>query len=209
MRLKTTSLIAGLAACAFLTILLFSGCASGPDMPPEVPSGSGALTITFEFNKQSGHASNQFAVWVEDAEGCLVKTLYATRFTANGGYRNRPDSIPEWVGKSGLSELGNIDAITGSTPKPGALSYVWDLTDAAGTAAPEGTYRFCVEGSLRWRNRVLYSGEFEVGGGAASIAAEAQFFYEASEGQPALDGESPENGMITAVSAEYAPPGKP
>lgn len=47
----------------------------------------GTLTVTFDFEKQSGYASNQFAVWIEDVDGNLINTLYATRFTATGGYK--------------------------------------------------------------------------------------------------------------------------
>jgi len=37
------------------------------------------VEVSFTFARQSGAASNQFAVWVEDAQGRYVRTLYATR----------------------------------------------------------------------------------------------------------------------------------
>ena len=161
------------------------------------------MTITFGFQKQSGYASNQFAVWIEDADGQYVKTLYATRFTVKGGYKNRPDSIPVWVEKSGIANMSDVDAITGATPQSGILAYIWDLTDQNGSPAPNGTYRFCVEGTLRWKNQVLCTGEIEIGGGAASAVAEAQYFYVGTADQPALSGDAPENNMIDAVKATY------
>lgn len=166
---------------------------------------SGEVLISFDFTPQSGHASNQFAVWIEDGSGNYVKTLYATRFTANGGYKNRPDSIPTWVMTSGLASMSKseTDAITGATPKAGTLSFTWDLTDAGGIAVPSGEYSFFVEGSLRWKNRVIYSGKITVGGAPATVSADAEFFYEATASQPALTGDSPENSMIGAVTANF------
>jgi hypothetical protein len=168
---------------------------------------SGTLTVSFDFSRQSGHASNQFAVWIEDAGGNYVKTLYATGFTANGGYKIRPESIPVWVEKAGLPDMSGpgVDAITGATPGSGPLSYVWDLTAADGSPVPAGTYKFLVEGSLRWQNRVLYAGEIPLDGKDASAAAAAEFVYTGSPDRPALSAEAPENGLIGPVAAVYAP----
>jgi hypothetical protein len=203
--LKIHRLILSVAA---LTILIsFSACKNTNEQSePSVPE-SGMLTVTFDLEKQSGYASNQFAVWVEDADGHLIKTLYATRFTANGGYKNRPDSIPAWVEKSGLAsmEKSDIDAITGATPNAGTLSYVWDLTDANDNTVPFGEYSFFVEASLRWKNRVLYSGSITISDATTTAEASAEYFYEASDDQPALTVDSPENAMIGAVTARYAP----
>lgn len=160
-----------------------------------------------DYEKQSGYASNQFAVWIEDMDGGYIDTLYATEFTADGGYKNRPDSIATWVSKSNLAgmEKPDVDAITGATPQAGSLSYDWDLKDAGGGTVPPGEYRFFVEGSLRWKNSVIYSGVIDLGGDAATVEADAEYFYEASDGQPALSGESPENSMIGAVKASFTP----
>lgn len=178
-----------------------------PQNPVDAPEPAvGELVVTFDYEKQSGHASNQFTVWIEDADGNFVKTLYATRFTANGGYQNRPDSIPMWVSKSGLASMSKpeVDAITSATPKAGELSYTWDLT-ANGNAVPPGEYRFFVEGSLRWKNRVLYSGAVEIGDDPVTTQADVQFFFEANDKQPALSDAAPETAMIGAVSASFSP----
>lgn len=189
---------------AVLFLMLISFCCAGER---EHTSGSGEAVIQFVFKNQSGRASNQFAVWIGDEGGNLIKTLYATRFTANGGYKNRPDSISAWVEKSGLASMkkSEVDAITGATPKAGALSYTWDLTDANGVRVPPGEYGFFVEGSLRWKNRVLYSGKITVSDDPSTARAEAEFFYEGTGDQPALDNDSPENSMIGSVTASFAP----
>jgi hypothetical protein len=166
---------------------------------------SGTVVISFDYRRQSGHASNQFAVWIEDTEGVYVKTLYATRFTAVGGYKDRPDSLSVWAERSGLAGMSDdrVDAITGATPQTGLLEYIWDLTGENSEPMPTGTYKCFVEGSLRWKNRVLYSGGIEIGDKPAVAEMTAEFVYEASDRQPALTADASENGMIGAVKAEY------
>ena len=69
-----------------LALILLAGCA--PSKTTLAPAEeNGRMTISFDYAKQSGYAANQFAVWVEDANGALIKTLYATRFTVKGGYQ--------------------------------------------------------------------------------------------------------------------------
>jgi hypothetical protein len=209
---------------AVLLILLFSlvGCTKSTITSPlpspsssetqsrseELPEElSGKLIISFDFQRQSGHASNQFAVWIEDADGGYVKTLYATRFTAKGGYKNRPDSIPLWVGRSDLAAMSDkqVDAITGATPQTGAQEYSWDLTDESGKLVSAGMYKFFVEGSLRWKNRVLYSGEISLDNVASTVIADEELIYEESTDQPPLSDDSPESSMIAKVEARHVP----
>ena len=168
---------------------------------------AGQVIVEFDYEKQSGHASNQFAVWIEDSAGNLVKTLYATKYTANGGYKNRPDSISLWVKKSELASMdkNQVDAITSATPKQGPVSYTWDLTNVNGETVAPGEYTVVVEGSLRWKNSVLYTAKIEVGGSPSAIQAEAEYSYEAADGQDALTSDSPENSMLQNVTVKYIP----
>lgn len=161
---------------------------------------SSRMEISFAFNRQSGFSSNQFAVWIEDGRGILVKTLYAPKFTATGGWEKRPESIPLWVSKSGLSALGkqDIDAFTGATPRTGAVSYRWDGTNKNGSPLPAGEYRVFLEATLRGENRVLYSASFALGSGAGnSLEAEAKAVYFGSS--------TKERGMIQNVKVLYRP----
>ena len=117
-----------------------------------------ATELKFDFTRQSGLATNQFAVWIEDENGQYVKTIYATRFTANGGWRRRPDSIPDWVSRSDLSRMSKdqTDAVSGATPKTGTQKFIWDGTDSKGITVPAGDYTLYLEGTLRWENQVIY-----------------------------------------------------
>lgn len=183
-------------------LLLASGCAAPAAAQPE----SDVVTVSLSFEKQKGYASNQFAVWIEDTNGTLIKTLYVTSFTAEGGFEKRPDAIPVWVERAGASTKSETDAASGATPKSGTLRYVWDMTDESGARVPAGTYVFVVEGTMRWKNQVLFSGEIECGGSASSAEAAATYTYLASDDSPALNADSAENAMISSVSAAYIPP---
>jgi hypothetical protein len=141
-------------------------------------SGSGTVEISFTYTRQGGFGSNQFAVWITDAQGRYIKTLYATRFTAAGGYAKRPQSIPDWVKLSGLAGMSKAqaDALSGATPKTGALSYRWDGTNQAGAALPPGEYRVFLEASLRNENRALYSAPVQLGASSGPVELRPQYF---------------------------------
>jgi hypothetical protein len=133
--------------------------------------------LSFSYTRLSGSASNQFAVWVEDSQGLYVKTLYATKYTATGGWKRRETSIPVWVKKSGLPNLSNakIDAITGPTPGTGALTYRWDGTDSSGAVVSSGDYILFLEGTLRWENQVLYRAPIRLGQGASASEVSVEY----------------------------------
>jgi hypothetical protein len=168
---------------------------------------SGEMAITLDFVRQSGSASNQYAVWIEDSDGNLITSLYASQWTARGGYMTRPDSIALWVAKSDLASMteSEVDAVSGATPQTGAQTYTWDLTNTDGNVVLPGEYRFFVEGTLRWRNYVLFSGEIMLGDSPVVVKADAEFIYEAAGRYGALTGNSPENAMIGSVQASYVP----
>ena len=153
-----------------------------------------AAEISFSFTRQSGSASNQFAVWIEDAQGSYIKTLYATRYTANGGYKRRETSIPVWVRQSGLSGMtkAQVDALTGATPRAGILTYTWDGTDSRGAVVPAGDYVIILEGTVRWENQVMYRASIRIGQGAAAAQVNVEYI-----GTPPGD----ERSMIRDVTA--------
>ena len=184
--------LAGLFALALL--LLFAGCAKEPPGPE--PGTPGTLTITFDFERQSGYSTNQYAVWVGTPDETVVKTLFATKFTAEGGYEKRPSSLSDWVSRAVRTGITDPDAVAGATPKSGPVSYVWDCTDERGRAMPPGTYKFFIEytyrvgaGSGASRNTW---GEIEIGG-ADAIAQ----VWEIPADEP------PASNMVTNVKAEY------
>jgi hypothetical protein len=179
----------GFFLMVFLLLCLSSLAAQSP----------GAVEIRFSYLRQPGSGSNQFAVWVEDTRNRVIKTIYATRFTAQGGWERRPQSIPQWVKQSGLAQMNQaeIDAFTTATPPSGFLRYQWDGTDQKGAPVPQGTYQVYVEASLRGENRVVYQAPVEIGGGMREIQATTRYF--GSSGA--------ERNMIGPVTVQYKPGG--
>ena len=161
------------------------------------PGAHPALEIAFDYQRQSGIASNQFAVWIEDASGKTIETLYATRFTATGGWKRRPACLPEWVAAAKPDALSSqeVDGLTGATPVGGRLHCVWDGTDQSGNRVPPGAYRYVVEANLRWDHRAVYRGEIEVGGAAQTSRPQPEYFGDAGR----------ERGMISNVVVRYDP----
>jgi hypothetical protein len=159
-----------------LSILVLT-CTRAQQNSSQTNQAQSAAELSFSFTRLSGSASNQFAVWVEDSQGRFVKTLYATRYTANGGWKRRETSIPIWVRKSGLSNLTNaqIDAVTGATPRTGILTYTWDGTDSHGASVSAGDYFLFLEGTLRWENQVLYKAPIRFGSGAAAATVSVEY----------------------------------
>ena len=156
----------------FMLLITVLACTDAQQKTPQA-----AAELSFSFTRLSGSASNQFAVWVEDSQGQHIKTLYATKYTANGGWKRRETSIPIWVKKSGLANLTNaqIDAITGATPKTGTLTYTWDGSDSSGAVVPTGDYFIFLEGTLRWENQVLYRAPIRLGKGAATAEVNVEY----------------------------------
>ena len=120
------------------------------------------VVVSFDFARMFTHASNQFAVWIEDADGNIVKTLFVPDFTtARRGYRMREDAVPSWVSAADPDAMTDqeIDAISSATPRAGSQQYIWDMTDAKGNPVPDGVYKIMVEGTLYWSSTVLYTAE--------------------------------------------------
>ena len=141
-----------------------AGGLSGADALLE--KASPTVRVSFPYVRQTGRASNQFAVWIEDAKGKFIKTLYVTNYTGQGGFRIRKDCVPTWVRRSGAADAAkaDLDAVSGATPATGTVTYTWDCTGADGKAVPAGKYRIFVEGTLRWKSRVLYTANLTLGG---------------------------------------------
>lgn len=152
-------------------------------------SEKGNVVINFDYTRQSGRATNQFAVWIEDTKGNVIKPLFITKFTGNGGWERRPDSLPDWVSSVGKNK--NVDTMAGSTPQTGIMKYIWDCTDANGNPITAGTYIFFVEASLRWKNRAIFKGMIKLDGKSFTVQVSPKYF-----GDDIAD-----RGMIQNVSA--------
>ena len=131
------------------------------------------LEVSFNYQKQGGPGSNQYAIWIENEKGEFVKTLFVTSYTSKGrsrggekaqrGYIVRPTCVPVWVKTSKAEEKTDqqLDAVTGATPQnSGTQTFTWDFTDEQGKAVPQGTYKIKVEATLYFDSDIVYTGSF-------------------------------------------------
>lgn len=153
------------------------------------------LNINVDYEKQEGPGSNQWAIWIEDPQGYLVKTIFVTAFTADGGYIPRPACTPVWVSKADPSSLSgaSIDAFSGATPASGLLTYKWDLTDNDGTPVDNGEYAFVVESTLFGDSEAIFKAPFTVGNKEMKISTKPVYSSD----------EEKNKEMIKSVNAEY------
>lgn len=161
---------------AFLIISLIF-CVSG------VLAANDEVSICVTYKKQSGFSTNQFAIWVENAHGDYIKTIYVTSFTAGGGFSKRPASIPLWVSNSGIKNQAarQVDAFSGPTPKSGRLCYGWDLTDTEGNRVADGDYNILVAGTVGENDQIIYAGSITVSDMPVKINPVAKFSSKKAE----------------------------
>lgn len=163
-----------------------------------------SIELSFNYEKQGGAGSNQWAVWIENSKGEVVRTLYVSSFTTKGrgssngqrrrGYTFRPTCVPTWVKNAKAEEMTDeqIDAVTGATPSAsGQQTYTWDFKDAQGKAVPAGEYKICLEATLYFESIILYSGTFSTKDKAGEIKLTSTLTQEDEQ----------HKNMITGVTA--------
>lgn len=141
------------------------------------------LEVSFNYQKQGGPGSNQYAIWIENEKGEFVKTLFVTSYTSKGrsrggekaqrGYIVRPTCVPVWVKTSKAEEKTDqqLDAVTGATPQnSGTQTFTWDFTDEQGKAVPQGTYKIKVEATLYFDSDIVYTGSFSTKDKAGNVS---------------------------------------
>lgn len=140
------------------------------------------LEVSFNYQRQRGPGSNQYAVWIENDKGDVVRTLFVTSYTTKGrtrpgeepmrGYVKRPNCVPTWVKQAKAAEQNDqqLDAFTGATPKTGGTQiFTWDFTDQQGKAVKKGTYKVFVEATLYQASDIIYTGTFSTKDKAGEI----------------------------------------
>jgi hypothetical protein len=97
------------------------------------------VTIDFVLGFQD-ELPPQTAIWIEDASGNFVKTLYVSGFA--GFVKERQITLPIWAQASNFDDA---DAITAASIDIGHHIYVWDLRDHEGGKVASGQYTVKVE----------------------------------------------------------------
>lgn len=176
-----------------IMIIFFTNCKKG-NVSDNMYS-KAELNIIIDYKKQEGPGSNQWAIWIEDSEGYLVKTLFVTGFTADGGYIPRPTCTPIWVSKANPTQLSgsSLDAFSGATPNSGLLTYTWNLTDEEGSPVRNGNYTLVVEATLFGDSEAIFKTPIAVGEKESTISIQPEY----------TSNEDKNREMIKSVSAEY------
>ena len=165
-----------------------------------------SLEVSFDFARQRGPGSNQYAVWVENQFGDVVNNIFVTSFTVKGsnrgpmsgirGYVYRPTCVPEWLKKADPNRYEDdyIDSFSGATPaEDGPQVFVWDFTDDNGAKVPDGLYTICVNATLHDASTVLWKGSF------STKSKKGPVELEITRNQP---DNTDNEGMVSNVCAE-------
>lgn len=152
----------------------------------------GKVTITFDYQRMRTIASDQLAVWIEDAQGTHVRTLLVTRFTAGEGFQKRAEAVPDWQKAFQPATVSRdvLDAVSSATPPSGPVTVVWDCLDQTGKVVPAGTYAYKVEANIKWEKTALWQGTITVGATANQSTAAS------------LSGDG---ALLQAVQADFIP----
>ena len=158
---------------AIITAMLLTVPAMVQSKKGQAAKKTKTLEVSFDYQRQAGPGSNQYAVWIENEKGNVVKTLFVTSYTTKGrarggeqpkrGYIVRPACVPTWVKTVKADEKTDqqLDAVTGATPQAGGTqTFTWDFTDEQGKAVQQGDYKVVVEATLFFDSDIIYSGTF-------------------------------------------------
>lgn len=206
-----------------LAVLLLSGCsrtikefpaekvteqptktdeASAPtSIPTELKDTVDSVTVSFDYSRAPTHASNQIAIWVEDENGSLVKTVFVTDFTAaRRGYLNRKDALSHWVGIANPDNMSDseLDAVSSATPAEGELSYIWDMTNDNSERVQDGRYTICLEITLFWTSNMLYTAEINT---TDPISGDLEFTETRSEPDNTQNADMIQNVKFTVATS--------
>lgn len=151
------------ALCLLMTaITLTSLMAQGP---------GGVLEVRYYFSPAgSVEPTYHTALWLEDADGRMVKTLFVSQELSGGAYRV-VTACPDWVKQAHweAAPQNEVAAVTAPTPAVGKGELTFDL---AKLNLPPATYGFRFQVHITEQHNVLYRGTFTLGGPDANIKLE-------------------------------------
>ncbi|MCB0913161.1 MAG: DUF2271 domain-containing protein [Propionibacteriaceae bacterium] len=119
------------------------------------------------------------AVWVEDTDGALVKTI--SLWHLQNGQDRWLSELHRWYAAS-----DGVDTDSGATRAAGSYTVAWDLTDSDGKAVSDGTYVLCIEATREHGPYSLVTGDLTLKGKAL---------------QQDLDA----SGELSQISVDYTP----
>ena len=134
------------------------------------------------------------AIWLEDQNGALVKTLFVSHDLSSTEYK-MGDACPDWVNQAHWEKAAPslVDAVTGPTPNVGSGALAFDIA-ALNLAA--GMYQFKLQVHISEKYNVLYTGKLSIG--AAANDATLEILYSPSRPPGGTE-------FVRDVRARYVP----
>jgi hypothetical protein len=140
------------------------------EAPPAAATGT--VSVSFLYMPPSQiEPTYHTAIWLEDASGRLVKTLFVSHDLSSTEYR-MGDACPDWVNQAHWekAEPSLVDAVTGPTPNVGSGALAFDVANVA-----MGTYRFKLQVHISDKYNVLYTGTLTLGGAPNEAALDTLY----------------------------------
>jgi hypothetical protein len=140
-------------------------CALAAQGAPPAPAGAaaGVLYVTFLYMPPTSiDPTYHTAMWLEDAAGKLVTTLYVSQELSATEYK-MGNVCPDWVKQAhwDIAPKSEVDAVTAPTPNVGSEARAFDL---ANLKVPPGEYQFKFQMHVLEDHNVLFRGTVTVGG---------------------------------------------
>ncbi len=150
-------------------------------VPPPAPTGAvlaqaaaGTLNVKFFYDAPTTvEPTYHTAIWLEDANGKMVATLYVSQELSDTAYKIGR-VCPDWVKQANWSSVppSEVAAVTAPTPNVGAGELTFDL---ASLGIAPGTYGFRFQVHVSDSYNVLHKGHFTVGGPSSVLKLETVF----------------------------------
>jgi hypothetical protein len=135
---------------------------------------AGTLDVRFFFDSPTTvEPTYHTAIWLEDKNGKIVRTLYVSQELSDTAYKVGR-ACPDWVKQANWSAVpkGDVAAVTAPTPNVGVGELTFDLAKLG--IAP-GTYGFRFQVHISAEYNVLHRGQVTVGGPATEVKLETVY----------------------------------
>jgi uncharacterized protein DUF2271 len=156
----------------------------------------GTIDVSFLYMPpQQVEPTYHTAIWLEDASGRMVKTLFVSHDLSATGYKTG-EACPDWIRQAHWESAApaTVDAVTGPTPHVGLGGLQFDV-DAL--AIPAGVYEFRFQVHITETFNVLYRGSLTIGPGPSE--ADLRVVYSAAKPAGAPE-------FVRDVRARFVPP---
>ena len=134
---------------AATTAAATTAVATAPAGPAFDTANQVKITYTYAVDQSAGgRFKNPFqAVWIEDANGLLVRTVGLALQTGRG-QRWWPELRRWWRASEDVlaqDSMAYVQTVASPTREPGVNEFIWDGKDESGNAVPLGTYKLSIE----------------------------------------------------------------